>query len=276
MSMVCCPGDTALGLYSHDLNEPWSSQVTICQVVPARTALQSVRCRFESIMLRADNVPSKAGDLLGVLLASTFQLHGHGCQVLHPLWAEEAMHRAYNYVRMVDDRNRRAKSTREDPIIAHVEAALAFDLSARISDLAAEKEREMLPCSGVLRDVITGFGALFGDPANVTLKATIEEVGLPAYKRRALVLAAAELVSNALLHAFQGRMVGLIEVGLTAHGPQSACLRVADNGIGFADTSPNLDCGVATGLASLLEADLTYDRMAGWTIAEIYFPVPGS
>ena len=44
-----------------------------------------------------------------------------------------------------------------------------------------------------------------------------------------------ELVSNALLHAFQGRMAGLIEVRLAASGPKSARLRVADNGIGFTE-----------------------------------------
>ena len=32
-------------------------------------------------------------------------------------------------------------------------------------------------------------------------------------------------------------------------------------------------CGVAAGFAGLLEADLTYDRKAGWTIAEIAFPI---
>ena len=68
----------------------------------------------------------------------------------------------------------------------------------------------------------------------------------------------------------------MIEVGLATHGPKSACLRVADNGVGFTASAPNLDYGLAAGLAGLLEADLTYDRVAGWTIAEISFPVSGS
>jgi hypothetical protein len=50
---------------------------------------------------------------------------------------------------------------------------------------------------------------------------------------------------------------------------------VADSGIGFSDTRPNLTFGVAASLAGLLEADLAYDRAAGWTIAEIIFPVTG-
>jgi two-component sensor histidine kinase len=81
------------------------------------------------------------------------------------------------------------------------------------------------------------------------------------------------LLCNALLHAFPGRDTGLIEICLTHRCPKSALLRVADNGIGFSDTRPNLTCGVAASLAGLLEADLAYDRAAGWTIAEIIFPV---
>jgi len=107
----------------------------------------------------------------------------------------------------------------------------------------------------------------------VIVEVKIEDVSLPAYKRRALVLAAAELVNNALLHAFAGRAAGLIEVGLTISGRQTACLRVADNGAGFTTFPPNLGCGVAAGLSDLLEAELVYDRLAGWTIAEIAFPV---
>jgi hypothetical protein len=50
-------------------------------------------------------------------------------------------------------------------------------------------------------------------------------------------------------------------------------LRVVDNGVGFNTIPPNLTCGVAAGMAGLLEADLAYDRQAGWTSAEIVFPV---
>jgi two-component sensor histidine kinase len=99
---------------------------------------------------------------------------------------------------------------------------------------------------------------------------------LPSYKRRALVLAAAELVVNSLLHAFHGRGRGLIDVSLSVHGTESATLLVADDGIGFTAIRPNLDCGVAAGLAGLLEADLAHERKSGRTIAEIAFPLTGA
>jgi two-component sensor histidine kinase len=234
---------------------------------PASKDVASALPRFESMALLAGESPPKAGDLLGILLGSTFPVDGHGSRVLRPLWAEEAMHRAYGFVRLVDARNRRRVSADE--------TAIARDLAARFRELEAVDEREEQPSTAVLRDVVAGLGSLFGGPANITLKTAVEHVSLPAYKRRALVAAAAELVSNALLHAFNGREAGMIDVGLTAHGPEFACLRVADNGTGFADRAPNLARGVAAGFAGLLEADLTYDRRAGWTIAEIAFPISG-
>jgi signal transduction histidine kinase len=221
-------------------------------------------------------MPPEAGDLLGVLLASTFPLSGHGCRVLRPLWADEAMHRAYSFVRLIDTRTRRGGSTVDDPSVAQVADVIACDLAVCFRDLTVGSERDVVPCFAVLRDVLTGLGSLFGGPANITLETNIEEAWLPAYKRRALVLAASELVSNALLHAFRGRTAGKIEVWLTAQDSTSACLRVADNGRGFTDASPNLDYGLGAGLAGLLEADLAYDRVAGWTVAEIEFPLTGS
>jgi len=100
----------ALSLSSHGLNSMWS------QAIPAGAGVSTAQSRFESIALRAGKVPPETGDLLGVLLASTFSCGGRGCQVLHPLWADEARHRAYSFVRLIDTRNHRSESTGEDPI----------------------------------------------------------------------------------------------------------------------------------------------------------------
>jgi two-component sensor histidine kinase len=276
MNMVCYPGDAAPDLYCHDLNDPWTALATGPQEVLAGAGEPAVRSRFESMAQRAFKVPPESRDLLGLLLASTSPVQDRGCRVLRPLWAEEAMHRAYSFVRLIDTRNRRGESAGDDTIIAQVEDAVARDLAVCFRDLTTAGERDVLSCSSALRHVMTGLGTLFGDPANITFETKIEEIRLPAYKRRALVLAASELVSNALLHGFRGRATGQIEVSLAALGPESACLLVADNGTGFRDSLPNLNCGVGAGLAGLLEADLAYDRVAGWTIAEIEFPVVGS
>jgi two-component sensor histidine kinase len=186
------------------------------------------------------------------------------------------MHRAYCFMRLVNARNCRRESANTSPVGAGVETAIACDLADRFRSLKARGERDLLSCSTIMQDVIIGFGALFGRPLGATIETEIEEVLLPAYKRRALVLAVAELISNALLHAFPARRAGAIEVELTAKVAMSARLRVADSGVGFIGASPNLDCGVAASLANLLEADLSYNRKDGWTIAEIVFPLSGS
>jgi two-component sensor histidine kinase len=182
------------------------------------------------------------------------------------------MHRAYGFLRLADARAGQRDLTRTNPMAADQECVIARDLAARFDELEVAEDRAAQPCAAVLRDVVTGVGALFGRSAGVAVATEIQAMSLPSYKRRALVLAANELVVNSLLHAFPGRGAGVIEVSLTVHGTELASLRVADDGIGLADARPNLDCGVAASLAGLLEADLTYERRDGWTIAEIAFP----
>ena len=87
--------------------------------------------------------------------------------------------------------------------------ALASTLAADLKTLSSHAENEVVPCSRVLRDVVRNTAALFA-PTTGGLEVTtdIEYVRLPAYKRRALVLLASELVVNALLHAYSGRCSG--------------------------------------------------------------------
>ncbi len=219
---------------------------------------------------------ANGGDLASVLLASACPVKNHGCDVLRPLWAQEAVHRTHGFVRLIAARNRRESLMNENPIASGVRDFAARDLAVRFRELETSVERAVQPCSTVLRNVVSDLGVLFGCPGNITLKADIDRVCLAGYKRRALVLAACELICNAMLHAFHGRGAGAIEVGLTIQDDQTACLRVADDGIGFRDISPNFSRGMAAALADLLEADLYYDRRAGWTIAEIVFPVHGA
>ena len=210
---------------------------------------------------------------IGILLASATLPTSRGCEVLRPLWSEEAKHRAHSFRRLASARNRLGQPAKEDPVAAGVVAFAAGDLAERFRELRRGGERALVPCAPILRDVVTDLSALFGCPANIAFRTPIDRMSLPAYKRRALVLAACELICNALSHGFPGCLPGMIEVGLTRRGSRSACLRVADNGVGFIDGAPDLHRGVAAGLAGLLESDLRYDRTDGWTVAEIAFPV---
>jgi hypothetical protein len=236
-------------------------------------ASRAARSRFEDMVLLADE-PSRHGDtVLAVLLAAVPPKQQLGSSVLQPLWAEEAMHRAFGLMRLVANQADRNVAADRTPLVTSWERDLARDLAAQFGSLQAGDEREIRPCSCVLRNVVADLCALFGGAANIGLRTDIERMALPAFKRRALVLAAAELVTNAILHGFPARSGGQIEVSLTSFGAAHVCLRVADDGVGFIGKLPNLHCGIAAGLAGLLEADLTYDRRNGWTAAEIAFPL---
>ncbi len=261
MNMARSPGDKTIGVSSQYL----SMVSSLIRRLPAPS-------EFESMVMLSDELPRKDEDLISVLLASAHPGNDGGCEVLRPLWEHEAIHRVHGFMRLIGARSRRGSLTRQNPIDAGMEDFAARDLAAQFRELETGAERAILPCSTILWDVINDLGALFGCPAGIKIRTKIERVSLPGYKRRALVLAACKLFCNALLHAFPGHATGLIEIGLTFRGPRSVCLQVADNGIGFGDVSPNLTCGVAAGLADLLEADLAYTRAAGRTIAEIVFP----
>jgi two-component sensor histidine kinase len=270
MNMMTPIGDLALNFPVH----VHYGQPSTLQSMPRFWGdVTPARSRFERLAQLAQGLPTEPGDLLGALLTGTLPVNHRGCEVLRPLWAEEAVHRAYTLMRLVDLRNRRGHHADRAAMIIRLEDAIARDLAIQFRELEAGRERDVMPCSAVLRGVVTGLGTLFGCPADIVLTTEIEELLLPAYKRRALVLATAELVGNALLHAFPGRESGRIDVGLTVHDVELVRLRVADDGVGFAGASPNLECGVAAGLADLLETGFGYKRTAGRTIAEIVFPL---
>src|SRR5262249_53956672 len=112
---------------------------------PCWVDMPPARSRFEGLAVLARALPSTKGDLLGILLASTFPTGGGGCEVLRPLWAEEAMHRAYTFVRLVDASDGRSELMRTNPMVAGLECAIARDLAARFRELEVDEEREARP-----------------------------------------------------------------------------------------------------------------------------------
>jgi len=116
-----------------------------------------------------------------VLLASAIPAQNRGCEVLRPLWTEEAVHRALGFMRLVDARKRRGQSTKQNPIAAELEDFAARDLAVRFRQLQSGAERAIVPCAPVLRDVVTDLGVVFACPANIALKTKIDRVSLPAY-----------------------------------------------------------------------------------------------
>ncbi|HYZ64816.1 MAG TPA: ATP-binding protein, partial [Acetobacteraceae bacterium] len=154
------------------------------------------------------------------------------------------------------------------------ELLLARDLRDQFRSLSLLQDQEDVACPKQLRAVAVNLVALFGRAiADIEIGTEIERLSLRGYQWRALVLAANELVANALLHGFAGRSRGRIDVSLRRLDRSRACLTVADDGVGFQSALPGPRGGVAGGLAKLLEADLTYHRTeGGGTLARIAFP----
>jgi two-component sensor histidine kinase len=230
--------------------------------------------RFESIAAQGETLPSDLRDLLGLLLQAVYPAEGSGRPFLAPLWAEEGIHRAYAVLRLLDRRAGRYSGHAMDAFTAGVECALARSLASAYRSLGTVKEEEIVQCANVLRDVVLNLGALFGG-SGVIVRTVIERLHLPAYKRRALVLSASELIINALTHGFTtASQDARIEVSLRRMDDKRACLRVAGNGSGFGAGRPDAATSIAGGLAALVEADLMYCRDADWTtVAEIVFPI---
>jgi two-component sensor histidine kinase len=216
----------------------------------------------------------RTGKLLGLLISGAATEIRSGSQVLHPLWAEELMHRAYNMLRLCQTLEHAKRDGQDDRFDCNIEFALARDLATQYRALVEGPEYGIVPCSAILRGVVTNLVELFGSIREVQLHTDIEPVSLLAYQRRALVLAASELVINALRHAFKGRRHGRIAVILRVLSYRHARLTVADDGIGCDMGPVEAERGVAGGLARVLQAELIcgpYSRTG--TVSQITFPM---
>jgi signal transduction histidine kinase len=226
--------------------------------------------RFERVLDTAAYLQPDFDLVLRALLSKP-ALTLTGTRPLDSLWASEAINRAAAMLRLLELRQRR-DSGGVSPLAVRADYTLALDLAELFQSLTLGDEQTLVPCSGVLRGIVADIDALFGVTAgDVAVRTRIERISLPACKRRALVLAASELVVNALLHAFRGRTGGRILVGLNALGPDRARLSVVDDGVGFPAGTRNVSIGVAADLANLLGATVSYCRTNGCTTAEIIF-----
>jgi two-component sensor histidine kinase len=181
------------------------------------------------------------------------------------------MHRSYCFLKLTLALHERPLREPGRSLTCNTELCLATDLAALYRSLAIGPERQVVPCSSVLRDVVRNLVALFGSiVGDVELHVNIERVALPAFQRRALVLAASELVINALCHAFRARTYGRILLELHAIDIWKARLQVSDDGVGCDDRQIDTGRGIAGGLASLLGSELAYRTRNGHgTTAEL-------
>ena len=237
-----------------------------------RTTVQA--SSFEMLAASSDRLARSSKDVFGALLAGTYPESVSFGWTPRPLWNEEAIHRAYRMLQLL----LRLRERRHGNEHAwHPDYALAMQLAADIRSLSGTEEHLPVPCSAVLSSVVCSLSSLFGQAAGgIDLKTSIERVSLPAYRRRALVLATSELVVNALSHAFNGWAGGRIDVCLQRVTGGCARLRVADDGVGYFEDHAETSAPLAGRLGKLLNGRLIYRRDRAWaTTAEIVFLIQG-
>jgi len=228
--------------------------------------------RMERMTLAAARISPQRIAILRVLLEATNPANCGGRPVLRPLWASEAMQRAYNLVSLIADLDRQVPANRY-PVAVTIETKIADALGRSYRELDIINDKDLLPSSGVLHAVAQNLVELFGPTVgDVAIAFEFTRLSLPAFKRRALVLACNELLVNVLQHAFDRRSSGLIVVTLRDLGGGRASLLVADSGTGMGPAIRNPHCGVAADLAELLDGELLYPEAAcGGTVAELRF-----
>jgi two-component sensor histidine kinase len=234
------------------------------------------KSQYEQVACATAAISPQRARLLGILLAAAPPASCGGRPVLRPIWATEALHRAHSMVRLVGRLEQRMPRRDDQSRLPDFETNIGLELASIFDSLAMTDDEELRPCSSNLRDVARNLIELFGPTiGHVTVATSVDQLALPAFRHRALVLIASELVTNTLLHAFKDRRAGQVTLQLTLPGRGVARLAVTDDGDGLCDRARchPAGCSVINYLADLLEAELVYrPRPGGGTIAEIEIP----
>jgi hypothetical protein len=228
--------------------------------------------RSEHMVLESLLLSPTRSHILGVLLAAANPAHHGGVAMLRPLWANEAMHRAYQMVRLTGMLDRRTPCDEQSPADADFERRIAKAVAETQLSLRIARDAEKLPCSEVLRDLTRDLVDLFGEAAGIGgISTNIERLELASFKRRALVLMAGHLVIETLLFAGRARRGGRTLVILDRPRPGLGRLAVgyADDVVPFGPLDGSY--GVIDDLASLLESDITYRADRRRIVAGIEF-----
>jgi hypothetical protein len=145
-------------------------------------------------------------------------------------------------------------------------------LSLLFASLTILKEQKRQPCSDALAGIIAStpvFGSIAGE---VLLSTDLPPISLPSRKRRALVLAAVELVTRLFLEKPQCEIPLRVAVTPKQTSAENAVLLVEDDSpAGTADNSPE-GPKILSDLASILNGELVLRQSSlGATAAELHF-----
>ena len=240
-----------------------------CGVQHAQTHPDSSGLNKIAAGAMAISMPRQA--TLGLLLGATLPSVRHGCPALRPLWADEAMQRALDTVRLIAALEHRAPVCGADHVLTNTECQIAGELAAAYRALDYADDAEPQSCSEGLRTVLHDLVELFAPLAgSVRLHTTIERLSLPAFRCRALTLAASKLVVSALCADLIDSKNLRMSVSLCRPRPGVARLVVADN----VSHPQRATDEIVSDLAALLECDLaSHTNLRGGVATELRFPI---
>jgi two-component sensor histidine kinase len=196
-----------------------------------------------------------------------------------PVWADEATHRAANLRHLAMNLDRLLDDRKIAPSSRVRALARANALVRAYRSLDVDPETGPCSCAEEIRDIASGLVEIFGHAVgSVVLSLELQSLLLAGEARRALVLAASELVVNALRHAFIGRQTGNIEIHLYHdQAAQKEVLVVADDGVGLSNAEEPAGMGhsIICGLAQVLGGEVTWrSLLLGGTEVMLCFPTP--
>jgi two-component sensor histidine kinase len=190
------------------------------------------------------------------------------------------MHRAANLQHLASNLERLLDSGRIDVSNRPRTIRRAKALVSAYRSLDGMDGAHLDSCEQELKEIASGLVEIFGHTVgSLVLSLELQPVPLTGEARRALLLAASELVVNTLRHAFTGRQTGIIEITL-CHVPahHEGTLIVADDGVGLGDGAANgtgLGRTIVCELAGVLGGEVFWrpSLHLGGTEAVLNFPV---
>jgi two-component sensor histidine kinase len=249
---------------------------------PARSATKSgtgadrttSASRLEFLAETGSGLSLRRGVLLGALLDATLPSTYEGDPLLQPLWADEAMQRAYVTVFLIGMLEKAVPRARKHGFAASAERILAGELAVVLKSASYTVADAPVSCAHSVREVVRNVVELFGRAVgDVQIRTGIEPVTLPAFKARALLLLAHHLTVNALRHGFRASGGGQISVTLNRIRSTQARLVVTDTGTGFLGKRPGPP-SLTWDLASLLEVKPIFYAVSGGGVSvKVEFPI---
>jgi hypothetical protein len=227
--------------------------------------------RFERIGAASCLLKPQRRRLLQVLLHGISEFGG--CDVLRPIWTAEVIHRANAFAELIMLLDERSDCRRFSALEEELEHRLAQWLAECCRAVTIRSDREIRPCSILMRDIVTNLVGLVGPaaaPGHIMVRTCIERVSLPAFKRRALILAGNTLMTKLITHLIRQRNSATIDVALSVIGSGVARLTI---------TNSNCSLSLATqpallfDLASLLEAEFASQAINAGTALDIAFSI---